>query len=196
MIDAEHLAVVVADVSGKGVPAAFFMAISRTLLKSSALHLRTPGATVQVLNDQLCADNEQMMFVTVFYGVLHLPSGRFDYVNAGHNPPVWLHGGAAEFFPRGRSMALAVLEGQEFIEGSAQFAPGDTLVLYTDGVTEATNNEGVLMGDQALLAALSGAAVDAARLPEHVVQAVRAFENGAAQADDITVVALTYRGPA
>jgi len=194
MIDGEHLAVAVADVSGKGVPAAFFMAISRTLLKSNALHLRAPGAAMKTLNDQLCADNDQMMFVTAFYGVLHLPSGRLDYVNAGHNPPVLVRGGTAEFFPRGQNMALAVVEDQTFVEGRAQLAPGDTLVLYTDGVTEATNSAGALMGEQALRALLARADAGAARLPEQIVEAVHAFENGAVQADDITVVALTYRG--
>lgn len=194
MVDDEHLAVVVADVSGKGVPAAFFMAISRTLLKSNALFMRTPGATIAALNEQLCADNDQMMFVTVFLGVLHLPSGGFSYVNAGHNPPLRLHGGQVEYFPRGQNMALAVLEGQDFTEGNTVLAPGETLLLYTDGVTEATNREGVLMGEQALRSLLAEAHAAGADLPQAVVRAVHAFENGAAQSDDITVVSLTYRG--
>lgn len=194
MLDTEHLAVVVADVSGKGVPAAFFMAISRTLLKSNALYMRAPGATIAALNEQLCADNDQMMFVTVFYGVLHLPSGRFSYVNAGHNPPVRLRDGGAEYFPRGQNMALAVLEGQAFTEGSTVLAPGETLLLYTDGVTEATNREGALMGEAALRSLLAEAHAASADLPQAVVRAVHAFENGAAQSDDITVVSLTYRG--
>jgi sigma-B regulation protein RsbU (phosphoserine phosphatase) len=198
-IDDEHLAVVVADVSGKGVPAAFFMAISRTLLKSNALFLREPGATIRALNDQLCAENDQMMFVTVFYGVLHLPTGRLVYVNAGHNPPVRLTGADAVLFPRGRNMALAVMEEQEYIEGEVTLAPGETVLLYTDGVTEATNAENALFGDDALLAAMAAIGSDprgvvTARIPDQLVRAVRGFENGAAQADDITVVALTYRG--
>ena len=198
-IDDEHLAVVVADVSGKGVPAAFFMAISRTLLKSNALFLREPGATIKALNDQLCAENDQMMFVTVFYSVLHLPTGRLVYVNAGHNPPVRLTDTGAALFPRGRNMALAVMEGQEYIEGEVMLAPGETVVLYTDGVTEATNAENALFGDDALLAAMAAIGSDprgvvTARIPDQLVRSVRGFENGAAQADDITVVALTYRG--
>lgn len=198
-IDDEHLAVVVADVSGKGVPAAFFMAISRTLLKSNALFLREPGATIRALNDQLCAENDQMMFVTVFYGVLHLPTGRLVYVNGGHNPPVRLTEGNAALFPRGRNMALAVMEEQEYIEGEVTLARGETVVLYTDGVTEATDAQGDLFGDEALLAAMAAIGSDprgvvTARIPDQLVRAVRGFENGAAQADDITVVALTYRG--
>ena len=197
-IDKDHLAVVVADVSGKGVPAAFFMAISRTLLKSNALHLREPGKTISALNDQLCAENDQMMFVTVFYGVLHLPSGRFSYVNAGHNPPLRLMHGKAQYFPSGENMALAVLEEQDYEAGVVQLAVGETLVLYTDGVTEATDNAGALFGEPALKTAIEAAPADipAAQIPAHLVQAVRKFEDGAAQADDITVVALTYRGAA
>ena len=197
-IDDEHLAVVVADVSGKGIPAAFFMAISRTLLKSNALHFKTPGKTISALNDQLCAENDQMMFVTVFYGVLHLPSGRFSYVNAGHNPPVRFQSGEATYFPSGENMALAVLEEQDYGEGVVQLAVGETLVLYTDGVTEATNHAGALFGEPALIDALQAAPKDiqARQIPAHLVQAVRSFEAGAAQADDITVVALTYRGSA
>ena len=199
-IDDEHLAVVVADVSGKGVPAAFFMAISRTLLKSNALFLRVPGATIAALNDQLCAENDQMMFVTVFYGVLHLRSGRLTYVNAGHNPPVWLRDGKASYFERGSNMALAVMEGQEYIEGEIMLSPGETLLLYTDGVTEANNAEGTLFGETALLEAMEAVGADpvhkghAGGVPQRLVQAVRAFEAGAAQADDITVVAITYQG--
>ncbi len=196
MVDAEHLAVVVADVSGKGVPAAFFMAISRTLLKSNALFLHAPGATIAALNDQLCADNEQMMFVTVFYGVLHLPTGRFSYVNAGHNPPARISDGQASFFPRGQNMALAVLEGQAYIEGNTVLARGETLLLYTDGVTEATDREGALMGEEALLTLAAQHVGSGPELPQAVVRAVHAFENGVAQSDDVTVVALTYRGTA
>lgn len=200
-IDNEHLAIVVADVSGKGVPAAFFMAISRTLLKSNALFLRFPGPTIEALNDQLCAENDQMMFVTVFYGVLHLATGKLTYVNAGHNPPVRLLDGKACFFERGRNMALAVMEEQEYTEGEVMLSPGETLLLYTDGVTEANNAEGMLFGDQALLDAMVEVGNDpvykghARGVPQRVVQAVRAFEAGAAQADDITVVAITYQGP-
>lgn len=199
-IDDDHLAVVIADVSGKGVPAAFFMAISRTLLKSNGLFLRTPGATIAALNDQLCTENDQMMFVTVFYAVLQLSSGKLTYVNAGHNPPVLVQQAAAQFFPKGRNMGLAVLEGQQYHEGTLQLMPGDSLLLYTDGVTEATNAHGALFGDPRLLQvvqafkALPDRRGQARQLTEHIVAQVRSFEAGAAQADDITVVTLTYKG--
>ena len=201
-IDDDHLAVVIADVSGKGVPAAFFMAISRTLLKSNGLFLRTPGATIAALNDQLCTENDQMMFVTVFYAVLQLSSGQLTYVNAGHNPPVLLQPGQVQFFPKGRNMALAVREGQQYHEGTLQLSAGDSLLLYTDGVTEATNAQSALFGDAQLLQVVQSFEARADRrgparqLTEHIVAQVRRFEDGAAQADDITVVTLTYKGRA
>ncbi len=199
-IDADHLAIVIADVSGKGVPAAFFMAISRTLLKSNALFLRTPGATISALNDQLCTENDQMMFVTVFYAVLQLSSGLLTFVNAGHNPPILLRQDGAQYFPKGRNMALAVLEGQPYHEGTLQLSPGDCLLLYTDGVTEASDAHNALFGDARLLQAVQTLAhlpdrrSPARRLTDHILRAVRQFEAGAAQADDITMVAITYRG--
>ena len=202
VLDEDHLALVVADVSGKGVPAAFFMAISRTLLKSNGLFLRAPGATIAALNDQLCQENDQMMFVTVFYAVLQLSTGQLTYVNAGHNPPLLLRQGSVQFFPKGRNMALAVLEDQHYHEGTLQLAPGDCLLLYTDGVTEATNARGALLGDARLLELVQSFSAQperrgpARQLTERVVEEVRRFEAGAAQADDITVVALAYRGTA
>jgi sigma-B regulation protein RsbU (phosphoserine phosphatase) len=199
-IDDDHLAIVIADVSGKGVPAAFFMAISRTLLKSNALFLRTPGTTIAALNDQLCMENDQMMFVTVFYAVLQLSSGLLTFVNAGHNPPILLSQGTARYFPKGRNMALAVLESQQYHEGTLQLSAGDSLLLYTDGVTEATNAHNALFGDALLLQTVQSVSdqpqegPQAQLLTERIVQEVRRFEAGAAQADDITVVAITYRG--
>jgi phosphoserine phosphatase RsbU/P len=196
-VDDTHLALVVADVSGKGVPAAFFMAISRTLLKTNALFLRRPGEAIARLNDQLCAENEQMMFVTVFFGVLDLASGALVYVNAGHNPPiVRTAAGATQFLPKGRNTALAVMDGLPYAEGECRLQPGDTLLLYTDGVTEATNAQGGLFGEAALDAVLRDADRPTADWPPAVLQAVRAFEAGAAQADDITCVAVRYRGAA
>lgn len=202
LIDEQHLAVVVADVSGKGVPAAFFMAISRTLLKSSAFYLKAPGATISALNDQLCSENDQMMFVTVFYGVLDLSTGQFTYVNAGHNPPLLLGHGTPSYFPKGTNMALAVMEGQNYAEGHLVLQPGETLLLYTDGVTEAINSQGLFFGEATLQHALqtddgptSLNVHQASAVTQHVVQAIRSFESGAPQADDITVVALTYKGP-
>ena len=199
-IDDDHLAIVIADVSGKGVPAAFFMAISRTLLKSNGVFFRTPGATIAALNDQLCMENDQMMFVTVFYAVLQLSSGQLTFVNAGHNPPILLSQGTAQYFPKGQNMALAVLEDQQYHEGTLQLSAGDSLLLYTDGVTEAANAQKKLYGDSRLLQLVQSIGsqqrqdAHAQQLAEKIVHDVRHFEAGCAQADDITIVALTYKG--
>jgi len=195
LIDQDHLAVVIADVSGKGVPAAFFMAISRTLLKSVAQFLRSPAEAIGQLNDQLDAENEQMMFVTMFFGVLDLRSGELMYVNAGHNPPILLQAGAPPaLLPQGQNMALAVMGGYVFREGLLRLAPGDSLFLYTDGVTEAVNPGDDLFGTERLLEALVAVPPVSAELPPLVLRAVRKFEDGCAQADDITCLALRYLG--
>lgn len=196
-LDETRLALVVADVSGKGVPAAFFMAISRTLLKSNALLLRNPAEVIGRLNDQLSAENEQMMFVTVFFGILDLSTGECVFVNAGHNPPLVHSAASGRITPlQGpRNMALAVMEDQVFGEGRLQMSVGDTLLLYTDGVTEATNAQGALFGESALEQVLGTAATGTAPWPAAVLAAVRQFEAGVAQADDITCVSVCYRGP-
>lgn len=196
-IDANRFGFVIADVSGKGVPAALFMAISRTLLKSTALFVDSPSACLQRLNDLLAAENEQMLFVTVFYAVIDLSTGQVDYVNAGHNPP-WLlrRDGDLSPLPRTRGIAVAVHEGFAYQQGMVQLAPGDTLYLYTDGITEAFDVDGQEYGDARLQASLErippATSIDA--LSQRVIDDVRAFERGAAQADDMTSLALRYLG--
>lgn len=195
LIDEDHLAVVVADVSGKGVPAAFFMAISRTLLKSHAMHLVSASDTIGQLNDQLCAENDQMMFVTVFYAVLQLSTGTMHYVNAGHNPPLLQQPGHTSYLQSAKNMALAVLEDQVFTAGTITLAPGDQIIFYTDGVTEATDTSSSLFGEARLLQAVNAHGTEAGALPGYLLDQVRRFENGAPQADDITIVSLRYMGP-
>lgn len=195
MVGSDHLAVVVADVSGKGVPAAFFMAISRTLLKGSMQFIREPGAAIAQLNSQLCAENEQMMFVTMFFGLLDLRDGRLAYVNAGHNPPILLAGAEpARALAAARNMALAVVPDQPYREGELWLRPGDTLFLFTDGVTEAVDAREELFGEARLTAVLDAHRAAPARLPEVVIEAVRGFEAGCPQADDITCVVLNWHG--
>ena len=197
-IDAEHLGFVMADVSGKGVPAALFMAITRTLLKATALFVTAPASCMRKLNDLLAMENEQMMFVTIFYGVLHLPSGRVTYVNAGHNPPYLRRtNGAIEPVARTAGMAVAVSEGFVYREGVVDLAPGDLLFLYTDGITEAFDIDAQEYGDHRLEAVLRGLSAEGptpADLCNAVLADVRQFERGAPQADDITCMALRWQG--
>lgn len=196
-VDGEHIAVVVADVSDKGVPAALFMAVTRTLLKATAPYEPSPAACVSRLNELLAADNEQMMFVTLFYGLLHLPSGRLTYVNAGHNAPYLISAtGRLTELPGTGGVALAVLAGQRYREQVYPMAVGDTLFLYTDGVTEAFDDSGAEFGEarlQALLAARAGSAPVAA-IAGLVGDAVRTFAGAAAQSDDLTCLSLRYWG--
>ena len=197
-IDREHFGFVMADVSGKGVPAALFMAITRTLLKATALFVTSPTSCMRKLNDLLAVENDQMMFVTIFYGVLHLPSGRVAYVNAGHNPPYLRRAdGTVEPVARTGGMAVAVSDGFVYREGSVQLAPGDLLFLYTDGITEAFDIDAQEYGDQrleAVLRGLDGQGLEPADVCTAVLADVRQFERGAPQADDITCMALRWQG--
>ena len=195
LVGDRHLALVVADVSGKGIPAAFFMAISRTLLKNNASLLAKPADVMARLNDQLSAENEQMMFVTVFFGLLELETGTLEFVNAGHNPPVLRRAdGTVSLLPSGQNTALAVVDGLEYTPGQLQLAPGDLLLLYTDGVTEAMNAQSQLFGEERTLEIVRRHPQGQGSLVKAVLQQIRLFENGTAQADDITCVTVRYTG--
>lgn len=196
-LDDEHFAFVIADVSGKGAAPALFMAITRTLFKVIAPFLPQPATCVRRVNDLLSAENEQMLFVTVFFAVLHLPTGRVTYVNAGHNPPYHLKAdGSVQALPGTDGVAVATWEGFDYQESTMQLRPGDSLFLFTDGVTEAFDPDEAEYGDTQLAAALASAGVSPN--PDHaiatVVQDVKRFVRGAPQSDDITCLGLKYLG--
>ncbi|MCK0197337.1 SpoIIE family protein phosphatase [Ancylobacter sp. 6x-1] len=199
MLDRNTLGFVIADVSGKGVPAALFMAISRTLLKSTALFEPSPAQCLRRINDVLAAENDQMLFVTLVYGVLDLRSGRVTYVNAGHNPPYRIDAGHPPFtLPSTGGMAVAVVEDFPYAEGELTLAPGETLFLFTDGVTEAFDPDGEAYGDARLVDVLDASCTpdtSPAALTEAVRASVRRFERGAPPADDLTCLVVRYRGP-
>jgi phosphoserine phosphatase RsbU/P len=183
-------------VSGKGVPAALFMAIAKTLLRATALFRTAPGACLSKLNDLLCENNDQELFVTVFYGVLDQRNGQFRYANGGHNPPLHIRAdGSVAPLPMTGGLALAILDHRDYAEAVVNLAAGDSLYFYTDGVTEAMNSDGTEFTTQRLIQLLQGGNTAAAReIPQQVIDAVHAFERGAAQADDITSVVLRYTG--
>ncbi|WP_129781728.1 PP2C family protein-serine/threonine phosphatase [Peristeroidobacter soli] len=195
-LDGGRIGVVVADVSGKGVPAAFFMAICRTLLKMSARFVDSPAETLARVNSSLVSENEEMMFVTLFYGILDPATGHFIYATGGHNPPVLRAGNELRMLDCRGGMALGIAEQATILEGELDLAPGNVLFLYTDGITEAQNVDGALFGDAALLDTLASIDPDAPAdaYPAEVVKAVQQYMTGAPQADDITCVTLRYAG--
>lgn len=191
-----RLGVAIADVSGKGVPAALFMMSTRTLLKGAEIGWSDPGQVLGQVNDVLSQDNAAMMFVTLLYSILDPPSGRFSYACGGHDPPLLVHAdGSCEFLQHSGGMALGVFRGADYQCRTVQLSPGDTLVLFTDGVTEAQNTKGEQFGMERLEAVFSSAPpASAERANAAVVSAVSEFVGGAAQFDDLTCAAVRYRG--
>jgi sigma-B regulation protein RsbU (phosphoserine phosphatase) len=190
-IDHDNLAVVIADVSGKGVPAALFMVITKTLIKNCSF-CKSPKDVFESVNNKLCENNEADMFVTAFMGFYNITSGKFTYVNAGHNPPlVKKHGSGYEFLEMKPGFVLAWMENAQYDEKEITLKPGDVLYLYTDGVTEAMNGRRELFGEGRLLAALNA---NRDSRPEELLSAVKRevdkFADGAQQADDITMLAV------
>jgi phosphoserine phosphatase RsbU/P len=192
----QKIGVVIADVSGKGVPAALFMAVARTLLRAIAPSASSPGACLALANDLLSQDNEATMFVTLFYGILDTATGELEYANGGHNPPyVIAPDGSISQLPGTGGMALGVIEGTPFAEGRAHLEAGTTLLLYTDGVTEAFNPADEEYGELRLAQHLMGAnGAEVEVLLKRLFDSVHQFADGAPQSDDITCLAIHY-GP-
>ena len=195
MVDDRHLAIVMADVSGKGVPAALFMVIGKTLIKDHSNPGRDLGEVFSRVNNLLCESNSEGLFITAFEGVLDLVTGEFNYVNAGHEMPMISRGGAAfEAHKIRPGFVLAGMEDIRYRAGSLTLEPGDKLFQYTDGVTEATNATNELYGMQRLTSVLSANAKLSA---QELLPAVRAdidrFVGDAPQFDDITMLCLEYK---
>ena len=191
-IDDHRIGITIADVSGKGVPAAIFMAVSRTLIKATGIRGQEPGECMKTVNDILCDESVGSMFVTVFYGIYDLQTGVVSFTNAGHNPPYILReNGAVEMLKSSCNLVLGAVEGMDFTSESLQLNPGDALVMYTDGVTEAENKQHDQFGEsrlEATLAACKGAA--SKQIVNTVNQKVKEFTDGAAQSDDITQLVI------
>ena len=192
LIDPDHLAIVIADVSGKGVPAALFMVIAKTLIKNNTAGMTEPKGIFEKTNDQLCENNEEGMFVTAFMGILEISTGVFSFVNAGHNPPLLKRKGQQfDWLSVKPGFILAGMEGMKYQQESITLSEGDELYLYTDGVTEAMNLEEELFTDQRLKEALNRhRELDLKELLASMKQEIDQFANGAKQADDITMLAL------
>lgn len=196
-IDHDHLAFVIGDVSGKGVPAALFMAVCRTLIKATALHEASPDACLDNVNRLLWEDNTSDLFVTVFYGILNTRTGEVTYTNAGHNPPYWLRADdspPAALANQG-GIVLGVLAEAGYTRTTLQLDPGDCLFLYTDGVTEAMDKDRHLFCDARLEEHLAHAAqTPLDELTRGLADVIEAFTLNHPQHDDITTLAVRYNG--
>jgi sigma-B regulation protein RsbU (phosphoserine phosphatase) len=189
-----RIGLVMADVSGKGVPAAFFMAVARTHLRDLAARHPKPGDCLAQANEVLCTQNPMGLFVTVFYCVLDPVQGALTYANGGHNPPLLRHAdGSVEALNGQVGLVLGAMPGMQYPDHALQLRAGDRLVLFTDGVTEAFNPEYEAYGNARLLAEVQAHGDGtAATLIEHICQSVTVFAGAAPQSDDITLTVLSW----
>ena len=197
MIDEDHMGFVIADVSGKGVPAALLMMVSRVLIKSGLQNGKSPAETLASVNNQLCESNDEEFFVTVWLAVLELSTGNGIAANAGHEHPVLRRaGGKYELQVYRHSLAVGVMKDVPFRQHGFHLNPGDSFFVYTDGVPEATDRKSELYGTGRMLEALNR---DADAEPDQVLANLTAdinrFVDGAEQFDDITMLGFRYRGP-
>ena len=198
-IDDDHIALVIGDVCGKGIPAALFMAVSRTIIRSKGVQCGSGGAQCDAggacmteSNRLLEAYSADCMFVTVFYAIYNTGTGLVTYCNAGHNPPLLLRNdGTVEELPRSKNTMLGVFDMIEFKEDCLQLEPGDTLVMFTDGVTEAMNPDEEEFGTGRLKMTLGGlAGKSSQQVIGGVKAAIKDFAEGAEQSDDITMLVV------
>lgn len=193
-IDDEKLYFTVGDVSGKGVPASLLMAVTRSLFRNIAGHLKSPETIVRSLNDSIAETNETGMFVTLFLGIIDLKTGKMEYCNAGHNAPILHHVGAGKFLQTTPNIPLGLFEGFEYQKQEIQLAQDTQLFIYTDGVTEAESTTQDLFSDERLLRIF---AIDKPeKTPKEkvleVLEDVHRHAKGAEQSDDITLLCLHY----
>ena len=191
-IDENRIGLVIADVSGKGVPAAIFMAVSRTLIRALGMQGANTSTILSQANDLLCKESVDCMFVTVFYAIYNVHTGVVNYCNAGHNSPYIIKkSGEVEALPVSTNCMIGAIEQVEFKEATMQMEPGDMLVMFTDGVNEAVNTTFEEYGDERfefVLKDLHGN--DSKTTIEGVLESVKSFTGEAPQSDDITLLAL------
>ena len=195
LIDQHRLGFVIGDVSGKGISAAIFMAVSRTLIRATGLKGDSVSECMHYVNNLLCTESVSSMFVTVFYGILNTQTGEVEYVNAGHNPPYILSSGGINQVEITNGLPLGVLEDFSFESKNIQLKKGDQLLLYTDGVVEAFNLEEIAYGEERFENFLH----HSLNLPVETIiknsfTDVADFADGALQSDDITLLGITFKG--
>jgi sigma-B regulation protein RsbU (phosphoserine phosphatase) len=195
-LDDDHLCLVVGDVSGKGVPAALFMSVTKYLIEAAVGMDDPPDRALARVNRHLADNNESCMFVTIFMGILNVKTGEFLYANAGHNPPLLWDGDREPSFlnPPGGPV-VGIMDDAVFTMDRLTFTPGTVLLAYTDGVTEAFSAEGSAFSDERLLESVAPVRQQSVKdITDALLAAITSFCVGAPQADDITVLALRF-GP-
>ena len=191
-LDEEHIAFTIADVCGKGIPAALFMAVSRTTIRSQAALHHDPAECLTESNKMLVSYSVDCMFVTVFYGIYNTRTGLVTYSNAGHNRPyVVRSNGEVEMIPRMKGCALGLFVGEPYLENTLQLNAGDTLYMYTDGVNEAMDSSSEEFGNDRMADILKGTtAMDCRQVVDSMRKGIRNFVGDAEQSDDITMLVL------
>ncbi|OPY68241.1 MAG: Phosphoserine phosphatase RsbU [Syntrophorhabdaceae bacterium PtaU1.Bin034] len=196
-VDDTHICLIIADVSDKGVPASLFMAVTKTLIKAKAGVGSTPGEILTRVNQELSKDNDTNMFVTVFFAILDVVTGEVNYANGGHNPPVIMRrDGTVTFMESAKNPMVGVIEGVHYTTLRLALGPGEAILMYTDGVTEAINGSGHLFGEERLIE-------EVRRLSDRSLEgtikglkdAVGRFSTGVPQSDDITIMGILFSGP-
>ena len=195
-VDDDHLALVIGDVSGKGIPAALFMMVTNILISDRTRMGGNPAEILRFVNEEICAHNEAEMFVTIWLGILELSTGKLVAANAGHEYPAIRHAdGAFELLRDKHGFVIGGMEGVTYREYELQLAPGDRIFVYTDGVPEATAPDNTMFGTERMLAALNEVPTGS---PEQILKKVRNavddFVKGAEQFDDLTMLCLEYKG--
>jgi sigma-B regulation protein RsbU (phosphoserine phosphatase) len=195
LIDEDHLCLVMADVSGKGVPAALFMMISKVILQSCAMLGQSAAEILVKTNDAICSSNQVEMFVTVWTGILEISTGRITAANAGHEYPAVMHNGEFTLLKDKHGLVIGGMDGVQYTEYEIDLMPGDKLFLYTDGIPEATDKDEKMFGVQRMLNALNkDPGADPRQILENVREDVDDFVMGAEQFDDMTMLCLEYKG--
>jgi len=195
-IDDDHFMFLIADVSGKGVPAALFMMTTKTLINNISMVGYEPQKLIETINDKICSSNKQGFFVTVFASILNVKTGKMTCINCGHNLPLIKRAnGAFEYLKLDSNVALGVFPEYKFNIYETQLNPGDMIFTYTDGITEAMNSEGELFGETKLIDSLNTIdETDTRTISEKIKSNVKTFTGGITQSDDITMLVLRYNG--
>jgi sigma-B regulation protein RsbU (phosphoserine phosphatase) len=192
-LDARRIGIVVGDVCGKGVAAALFMGVARTVLRNLALENISPGVCLTRANDVIFEQNPLGLFLTVVYGILDTLTGRLSYATGGHYAPILCTANGTAFAPLAGGMMVGLVDDARFGENTIELAPGDMVILFTDGVIESFNSDGVMFGERRLLALLTALADrPPAAVVESIFEAVDAHASGQPQSDDITSLAVRY----